>query len=154
MTLGPHWAFETGNLGRLTRRVPASQVVCAVPLFRRKPKPHGLSRNPTPPQNPRASSAARFLRFAQGWQRQLDAGEIESQAAIARRKGLTRARVCQIMSLLRLAPEIQGRILSLPKSVAQPCLSERGLRSTARIESPRKQAVALKRMVGHFAVSP
>jgi biotin operon repressor len=35
------------------------------------------------------------------WQRQLEAGEAESQAAIARREGLTRARVTQIMNRLR-----------------------------------------------------
>ena len=38
VTLGPDWAFETGNLGSLTREVPAGQVVCAVPPSRRKPK--------------------------------------------------------------------------------------------------------------------
>jgi hypothetical protein len=32
------------------------------------------------------------------WQRQLDAGEVETRAAIARREGLTRARVTQVMN--------------------------------------------------------
>ncbi|HMI89231.1 MAG TPA: hypothetical protein VK550_34365 [Polyangiaceae bacterium] len=35
------------------------------------------------------------------WQRQLDAGQIENRAAIARREGLTRARVTQVMNRLR-----------------------------------------------------
>ena len=35
------------------------------------------------------------------WQRQLDSGEVRSKADIARREGLTRARVTQIMNLLR-----------------------------------------------------
>jgi hypothetical protein len=41
------------------------------------------------------------LKRAVEWQRQLDAGQIRSRAAIARREGLTRARVTQIMNLLR-----------------------------------------------------
>jgi hypothetical protein len=40
------------------------------------------------------------LKRAVEWQRQLDSGEVRSRAAIARREGLTRARVTQIMNLL------------------------------------------------------
>ncbi|MCL6644810.1 MAG: hypothetical protein K6U88_07510, partial [Dehalococcoidia bacterium] len=31
IALGPKGAFENGNIGTLTRRVPADRVVCAVP---------------------------------------------------------------------------------------------------------------------------
>lgn len=41
------------------------------------------------------------LKRAIEWQRQLDSGQVRSRAAIARREGLTRARVTQIMNLLR-----------------------------------------------------
>jgi hypothetical protein len=41
------------------------------------------------------------LKRAVEWQRQLDAGQVRSRAAIARREGLTRARVTQIMNMLR-----------------------------------------------------
>ena len=41
------------------------------------------------------------LKRAVEWQRQLDSGEVRSRAAIARREGLTRARVTQIMNMLR-----------------------------------------------------
>ncbi|HMI89234.1 MAG TPA: hypothetical protein VK550_34380 [Polyangiaceae bacterium] len=44
-----------------------------------------------------------LLERAIEWQRQLDAGEIETQAALARREGLTRARVTQVMNHLRRA---------------------------------------------------
>ncbi len=145
VTLGPDWAFEAGNLGRLTRRVPASQVVCAVPPPRHKPKPGQLSKNPTPPQKTRGSSAARFLRLAQEWHRQLDAGEIESQAAIARREGLSRARVSQIMSLLRLAPSVQRHILST--SAASPNgLAERAVRSLTYLRNQSQQTKAFKQL--------
>ena len=51
------------------------------------------------------------------WQALLESGEASSQAAIARREGISRARVTQVMGLLRLAPEIQERVLSLPDLV-------------------------------------
>jgi hypothetical protein len=41
------------------------------------------------------------LKRAIEWQRQLDSGAVRSRAAIARREGLTRARVTQIMNMLR-----------------------------------------------------
>jgi hypothetical protein len=40
------------------------------------------------------------LKRAVEWQRQLDSGQVRSRAEIARREGLTRARVTQIMNLL------------------------------------------------------
>ncbi len=40
------------------------------------------------------------LERAREWQRQLDTGEIGSRSAIARREGLSRARVTQLMNLL------------------------------------------------------
>ena len=40
------------------------------------------------------------LQQAREWQRQIDAGEISSRAAIARREGLSRARVTQLMNVL------------------------------------------------------
>ena len=39
VTLGPKGAFENGNIGTLTRRVPADQVVSAVPTPRVKSRP-------------------------------------------------------------------------------------------------------------------
>src|SRR6266550_4727902 len=52
-------------------------------------------REPVPHYGPTA------LKRAVEWQRQLDAGLVRSRAAIARREGLTRARVTQIMNMLR-----------------------------------------------------
>jgi len=138
VALGPDRAFENGNIGVLTRCVPASQVVCAIP-----PRRHP-AKGPKPPKKTGPSSAARFLRLAQKWQRQLDAGEIESQAAIARREGLTRARVTQIMSLLRLAHEVQKKILEKQKTKAAAPLSERALRSLAAAQNATEQMDAFR----------
>ena len=136
VTLGPEWAFETGGLGSLTRRVPASQVVTAVPERTRRAK------RPKPPREPRTPSVVETLRKAIEWRRQLDAGKIASQADIARREGVTRARVTQVLMLLCLAPEIQERILSIQKSPNPPRISERVLRPIARMKN-REQQLAM-----------
>ena len=58
------------------------------------------------------SRAARMLALAHHVERLVEAGELESYAAVARMLGLTRARMTQVMDLLLLAPEIQEGILT------------------------------------------
>jgi hypothetical protein len=85
-----------------------------------------------------------LLRTAQEWRRQIDAGEVDNQAAIARREGITRARVTQIMALTRLAPEIQECVLSLPDTVGRPKLTEHVLRPIARLECRSDQTTRFR----------
>lgn len=59
----------------------------------------------------------------------------------ARRDGITRARVTQVMGMLRLAPEIQKHILSMPETVRRSAVTERALRPIARLEDPKAQLV-------------
>ena len=75
------------------------------------------------------------------WRRQLDGGEVESQAAIAGREGITRARVCQVMSLLRLAPTLQRRILA-PSTDSRENAAEHTVRHIARIGDRARQLKA------------
>lgn len=82
--------------------------------------------------------------MAMEWQRQIDAGEVETQAAIARREGITRARVTQIMALLRLVPEIRGQILAMPESAHRPTISERALRRIVRLSDSYDQKARFK----------
>jgi len=109
VTLGPRATFRKGSMGRITRQVPADRPMAfgAPGRTRRRRKAHRVSKSAPSPKKRRGSSAARFLRLAQEWQRQLDDGEVESQAAIARREGITRARVSQIILLLRLCPMVK-----------------------------------------------
>jgi len=145
VTLGPDWAFETGGLGRLTRRVPASQVVTAVPERTRR------ARRPKPPRQPRTPPVVETLRKAMEWRKQIDAEEVPDQATIARREGLSRARVTQILMLLRLAPDIQESILSLSGDPNRPRLAEKLLRPITRIEDPEEQAAAFEGMIGRHS---
>ena len=111
IALGPEGAFENGNIGVLTRQVPADRVVSAVP------PPRYPSRPPAPPREPRTPQVVDLLRKAHAWRQELDAGTVANQAEIARREGVTRARVTQIMMLLRLAPDIQAALQRLPCTV-------------------------------------
>jgi hypothetical protein len=138
VTLGPKGAFKKGNLGTLTRRVTADRVVSALPERRGTPKP---------PRKPKTPRVVELLRMATEWQRQLDAGDVETQATIARREGITRARVTQIMALLRLAPEIREHILNMPDAVGRPAISERALRAVVKLRNPAKQRTRLRELV-------
>ncbi len=125
IALGPKGAFHNGNIGTLTRRVPAHRVINALP-----PR----VRNRKPPKAPRTPRVAELLRKAIEWQVLLESGEVANQAAIARQEGITRARVTQVMGLLRLTPEIQQHVLSLPDMGRRPAITERALRPIAQME--------------------
>ncbi|MBI5238615.1 MAG: hypothetical protein HY887_09385, partial [Deltaproteobacteria bacterium] len=66
-------------------------------------------------------------------------GDGTSKAAIARREGLSRARVTQIMYLLNLAPDIQQHILSMPEATKRHPITERKLRPISRLNGQKKQ---------------
>jgi len=130
VALGPKDAFKIGNTGALVRRVCAEDVVSAVPPSRAKEKP---------PKVPREPRVKELMRTALEWQRLLDSGEVVSRADIARSEGITPGRVSQIMSLLRLAPEIQDHILNLPKTSSRPVITERSLRPMTQISNKNQQ---------------
>jgi hypothetical protein len=75
-----------------------------------------------------------LFRKALEWQALLQSGRVRNHVEIARREGITRARVTQVMGLLRLAPEIRQHILSMPDAVRRPAITERALRPIAQLE--------------------
>jgi hypothetical protein len=124
IALGPKGAFENGNIGALTRRVPGDRTVSAVLQVRGNPKP---------PREPKTPRVVELLRKAIEWQTLLESGKIANQADIAQREGITRARITQVMGLQRLAPEIQQHILAMPDLAHRPSVSERMLRPITTI---------------------
>ncbi len=138
IALGPKGAFENGNIGILTRRVPSGQVVSAVPPPRGKPKP---------PKVPRTPPVVEFLRKATEWQALLASGEAKNQADIARREGISRVRVCQVMRMLRLAPEIQQHVLAMSETIRRPPISERALRSIENIKLQGEQLLEFEKIL-------
>jgi len=86
--LGPDRPFGPGELGHLARLVPAARAVRTGRKTRPKKKRED---NGKPPR------IVELLHKAEEWRRQLDAGEVASQAEIARRDGISRARVTQVL---------------------------------------------------------
>ena len=88
-----------------------------------------------------------LLRKAHEWQGLIESGEVRNQAEIARREGITRARVTQVMGMLRLAPEIRQHILALPRTADRPAISERALRSVTKLDDERHQLCAFEEIL-------
>jgi hypothetical protein len=89
----------------------------------------------------RKSAASRSLRpprivgllaQAEEFQRLLDTGVVESRADLARRFHLSRARVTQILNLLRLDRALLVRLRALPAGTPGSEISERRLRKLLR----------------------
>ena len=77
---------------------------------------------------PEELPAQRMLRQAREWRVRLDAGGL-TQGQLAREVGLSPARVSQVLSLLKLAHEVQEMVLVAdPVEVGERGVSERRLR--------------------------
>ena len=70
---------------------------------------------------------------------------MNSRADIARRYGVSRARVTQVMSLLHLSRPVQDRLLGLPEE-EQARYPERGLRKVVGLKREAAQAQAFERL--------
>jgi hypothetical protein len=138
IALSPIGIIEDGRVGTLTRRIETDQVVSVVPLTR------GNLNQPTAHKTPRVTA---LLLRAIEWRRQIDAGEVENKAEIARREGITRARVTQIMGMLRLSPQIQEHLLSMPNCIRRPSVSERMLRPNETITDSRAQVLQFHKLL-------
>jgi len=78
----------------------------------------------------------------------IDVGEVKNAAQIARDHDVTRARVSQVMTLLRLAPEIVEYIDDLDGSEGCLHLTERKVRAIALLEDHAAQRAAFGELVG------
>jgi len=104
-------------------------------------------RNRKPPKEPKTPTVKTLLQKAFEWNVLLETGEITSQAGIARRENLTRARVSQVMKLLQLAPAIREHILSMPDIISQPAVTERSLRPIVQMNDHESQFVAFSSLL-------
>lgn len=66
--------------------------------------------------------------LAREWRKALDNGEYASPAALAHHLKVSRARVTQILNLLKLSPEVIEMISSLGDPLRSPIVAERRLR--------------------------
>ena len=83
--------------------------------------------------------AARMLALAYKVEGMVESGELKDCAEGARRLGITRARMSQVMALLNLAPSIQEAILAgehLTERLLRPALSEADWEAQAKLLRP------------------
>ena len=127
----------------------APTVVCKIPC-RRRVRPRGEN-NAGPveaaPEAPtgRVPRIARLMALALRLEQLLRGGEIKSYAELARLGHVSRARVCQIVRLLSLAPTIQEALLFLPRTTSgRDPLHLRQLLSVAAVLDWRQQIVLWK----------
>lgn len=84
-----------------------------------------------------ASKPVRLYRnpvtLAREWQGKLTGGECSSPATLARRLGVSRARVTQVLQLLKLTPKVLEILIDLGDPLPSPIVTERRLRSLTRL---------------------
>ena len=66
--------------------------------------------------------------LAREWQRLLETGGFSSKAELSRTLGISRARVTQILRVLKLDSEVLTKIASLGDPLTAPTVTERSLR--------------------------
>lgn len=101
-----------------------------------------------PPTGPALSSKQyrNPIALAREWQGMLATGECASRAELARRLGVSRPRVTQVLGLLDLAPDVLEALAALGDPLPRPIVTEHGLRSVLRWP-PEEQRHVLRGMV-------
>ena len=109
---------------------------------------------PSPPVNterafPRKpkSSLESVIEQAFEFQERLEDGVVNTRAEIAERYGISRARVTQVLNILRLPQAVLSLLVELAEQGRTPC-SERRLRSIAKLPTENAQMAAVKRICG------
>ena len=139
--VGPTSPFCKGRAGTISRALTQLSALDAF-LHLYAPKDDG---DPKGRRRPKPHPAAKALKKAEAWQARIDSAKVESKASIAREEGVSRARVTQVLGLLKLAPEIRERILSKPSTNGHRPLSERSLRPHIGLP-PSRQLVQFKKL--------
>ena len=86
------------------------------------------------------------LAQAEEWQRQIDTGGIKHRAEISNREGISRARVTQLMHLLKLHPEIRTFIHGLGSDVPRRYVTARRLRPLCSLRLEEQLSEVLRIM--------
>jgi hypothetical protein len=105
---------------------------------------------PSPPPEPvrRPARVAVMLALAHKIQDAIDRGVVRDRAEVARRLGLTRARLTQLMDLTLLAPDLQQGVLALEAVDGSEPMSERVLRGVVHAGSWVEQRATWTKLTG------
>jgi hypothetical protein len=135
---------------------PQDRHILKGQLFRRHSFRVYLSDQPPPPKPEpvrRPAKVARMLALAHHLQGTIDRGLVADRAAVARKLGLTRARVTQLLDLLLLAPDLQAAVLALEAVDGAEPIAERMLRAVAHAGTWPEQRAGWARIRGIGCVS-
>jgi hypothetical protein len=78
--------------------------------------------------------------LAREWRKALDNGEYASRTALARHLKVSKARVSQILNLLKLSPEVIEILESLGDPISGPIVTERRLRPLLGLSAEQQKA--------------
>ena len=115
-------------------------------LFRKGRHHNELGSSPCP----KAPPGPHVLEVAQSLQEMLDAGVVNSRADLARRLGVSRARVTQLLSLLKLPAPIVQFLTRCRDPIVLCHFSERRLRPLAKLPSDAEGLAAFRKMLEHL----
>ena len=104
------------------------------------------------PRELKLPSAVGRLQLAEEFQRLLDSGEAPTRTSIARRYGLTKPRVTQLMDLLLLHPDILDYVRNLPPGTPERMVTEKKLRQFTKLPASQ-QLVRAARVLAGFTAS-
>jgi hypothetical protein len=99
----------------------APLVIEGTIALRRRGRPAGAGANgvqaasPVTEESPCVPRIARLMALAFHIEALVQSGTVSSYAEVARLGHVSRARVCQILSLVQLAPDVQEQVLFLPR---------------------------------------
>jgi hypothetical protein len=97
----------------------------------------------------RVPRVSRLMALAVHFDKLIRAGQIDSYSEVARLGHVTRSRVCQIMNLIQLAPDIQEAVLFLPRTVrGRDRIQLWHLQPIAAVLDWRKQRRLWRRLTG------
>jgi hypothetical protein len=107
-------------------------------------KSKSLKTNPSSRVKKKSPPGPYPLHIAEKFQKQLEVGSV-NKAELARRYGMSRTRVTQIMNLLKLSPEIREEILNLPDK-KKSFFTEIRLRKIVRLSPADQQILAFEHL--------
>ncbi len=100
----------------------------------------------SPPNKPEKATPVSPVALALAFQRMLEDGEVNNRSDLAKRVKLTRARLTQILNLLKLPARILGELQTIHEPTQIAFYSERRLRPITRLRSEGEQLEAFEQL--------
>lgn len=104
----------------------------------------------TPAEEPEETEPINPVALALSFRKMLDQGTVRDQSQLAQQVDLTRARVTQLLNLLKLPPAVITELSAAKDSAKIAFFTERRLRSMTKLTSAQEQLEAFQTMRKQF----